>query len=215
MHTCEVFSTPATKTSRLHDLGIVETVLRAAAEWGLRYTFDCTLHDPPGTAGFLAWSKITRGLRDRLVPQGWKASHPSNFAITSDPRGTYAIAVFAGNAATGFADRWPSNRTDKGPATMVAIQQNQRSFAEISEDFRRLGVPLSTKQTWLLLHFVDEEAEEIRLELSLPAEVSEDGYVVAWRERILLTPISLPSEPVAITDPDDDRIDVDVQRRAN
>ncbi len=55
----------------------------------------------------------------------------------------------------------------------------------MSADFAKLDASVN-KQTWFLLHYWDEDADEIRVELSLPAEMTPDGFVIQWRERIIL-----------------------------
>lgn len=87
----------------------------------------------------------------------------------------------------------PCTRSAKGPATKKALQTNQLTFTDVADHFprpsRRLVKGLR-RFTWLLLHFVDEESGEIRLELSLPSTMDDQGRIVDWRERIILPPIS-------------------------
>jgi hypothetical protein len=107
----------------------------------------------------------------------------------------------------------PSTRAEKGPATRDAVLSNQLTFADVSEDFPRPeSVP--GMQTWLLLHHADEAAEEIRLELSLPADMTADGFVVRWHERIILTSVPFTPQPLATPEPESEEIDIKIERRA-
>lgn len=210
-----VHSDPAQVTGRLDALGVAAELLGNACQYGLFHAFQCTRHDPPMLPGVLAWGKTMRYLRDQLVPLGWTVSNARNYATVVHPHRGLAITVAAGDANTGLSDALPSTRHEKGPATRDAVRQNQLTFADVSESF-----PVPTKdelgsQTWLLLHFADEEREEIRMELSLPQDMTADGYVTTWRERILLPPLPFSPSPEGPRVEDEPEIDISVERRAN
>jgi hypothetical protein len=154
------------------------------------------------------WGKPMRFLRDRLVPRGWRSENKQNYATVVHPEGHHAITVAAGDAHTGIPDRTPTTRTEKGPVTREAVNGNQLHFGEIVESFR----PFVHRQTWLLLHYFDEETDEIRMELALPTDMTADGFVGAWLERIILSPVALSPNPGTDVDTEE-QIDVDVQRR--
>ena len=76
-----------------------------------------------------------------------------------------------------------------------------------------------TRQTWFLLHYRDEYADQTRVELSLPAAMTADGFVVQWKERILLGavgdgPVVARSVPDDSIDPNADAIDIPVLKKA-
>lgn len=169
--------------------------------------------------GFTFWAKTVRGLRDRLMPSGWtKNVFNKCFPLTIHPDGNVAIAVSGGDAATGIEVGRPSTRSTKGKATKDAVHENQQVLA-----FN--GVPLIQKTkglaTWVLLIHEDVEAEEVRLELSLPSKVNKENYVDEWLERIILPSIpfddfggmAAPGEPIIPSS--SDVIEIDVQRRAD
>jgi hypothetical protein len=178
---------------RLHDLGVDEETLREAVEYGLRHAFSCTKHDPPNLPGIIAWGKGIRSLRDRLVPLGWAPDNSRNYATVVSPA--------------------PSTRSTKGPATKAAVDRNQLSFADVVDAFPKPQETDEADQTWLLLHYVDEEAEEIRAELSLPVHMDGSGYVDTWLERIILEPIAHVPTPMEELDLGEE-IDVPVERRS-
>ena len=208
----QVFSDVVPVAGRLHELEVSQDVLQEALMYGLRFGFECTGHDPPSLKGILVWGKISRALRDRLVPAGWKPNNMRNYATVIHPDDSYAIAVAAGDWHTGMPNGTPTTRVEKGPATEEAVAANQLSFADISRDFPKApSSVLGITQTWLLLHYVDEEAAEIRWELSLPDRMV-DGFVSAFRERILLPPVAL-DKPTHQSVSDTDAVDVNVIRR--
>jgi len=200
---------------RLAALGLREGDLRDAANYGMRHALMCTRHDPPSVPGVIAWGKSIRFLRDRLVPLGWQANNSRNYATVVKPDGSIALAAAAGDAWTGKhgPNQHPSTRSAKGPATRDAVGLNvQLRFEDISGSFPP-AQPVSGVETWLLLFYWDESAEEIRVELSLPKEMNQQGYVTAWHERIILTPIPLPSQPSQADQPDsgDDETNIDIK----
>lgn len=215
----EIHEGPEAATA-LAALGLSESLLLESAEWGLRHAFSCTLHEPPSVPGVIAWGKTVRALRDRLVPAKWQASDASNYATVISPTGRDAIAVAAGNTATGRADEEVATRTNKGPVTRSRAAENQLSLFEmVAEQFPSpRALPGDGVRTWLLLHYVDEEAEEIRVELSLPVNMDETGRVTGWQQRIILSPISHLPEPFAEFAPlaaeDVEDVDIDIRRRA-
>lgn len=218
-HESETHEGPYAATA-LSALGLTEATLLESAEWGLRHAFSCTLHEPPSVPGVIAWGKIVRGLRDRLVPAKWTPNDANNYATVVSPSGRDAIAVAAGDAGTGVAGANVATRTNKGPVTRAKAGDNQLSLFEmVAEQFPSpQALPDAGVRTWLLLHYVDEEAEQIRVELSLPTGLDENGRVIGWHQRIILTPIPHLPEPFAETAPPaaetDGEIDIHIRRRA-
>lgn len=217
-HEPETHEGPYAATA-LDALGLTEATLLESAEWGLRHAFSCSLHEPPSVPGVIAWGKIVRGLRDRLVPAKWKPNDANNYATVISPSGLDAIAVAAGDSGTGRAEAEVATRTTKGPVTRAKAGQNQLSLFEmVAEQFPSpRPLPNAGPRTWLLLHYVDEEAEQIRVELSLPIGIDENGRVTGWHQRIILTPIPHLPAPFAETAPPaaetDGEIDIDIRRR--
>ena len=83
----------------------------------------------------------------------------------------------------------------------------QMDFGELHPDFPK---PISA-QTRMLLHYIDEEAEEIRSELSLPISITGTGYVEMWKERIILNPIPFTKVILVNVDDEDDGGDIEIE----
>ena len=183
------YEEPVSVAGRLDALGIDQLALVESVKEGAAFVFACTKHDPPYLPGILGSGKIVRALRDRLILRGWTYSNPRNYALTTDPGGSFAIAVAGGDVSTG-REETPTTRSEKGPATRDAIFGNlQYQLAEVDPEFPRVDKPL-TIQTWILLYCIDDQSNELRMELSLPSGMDHEGYVTSWRERIIL-----PTEP--------------------
>lgn len=152
---------------------------------------------------------------------------PGGFEVLRSPDGTFDIAVAAGNYATGQRGRMPSTRIERGRLTGQAVDFNRGQMR-----FDSNVIPFGPREirpeitlgrwTWLLLHFYDEVADELRIELSVPVEFTrkqgtdnERGTVTCFDPRLILPSIFLGST-AAIEDDDDegdDEIDISVDRR--
>ena len=216
--TTTVYARSAEVDSRLNELGLKREILLEAVYFGATYAAECTRHDPSSMAGLLLWGKTVRRLRDLLIPFGWNVSNKRNFPLTVHPGGMWAIGVASGDEHTGIPDETPSTQYVRGPETRRVVDINQLSFAALSADFAELDAVL-TRQTWFLLHHRDDDADEIRVELSLAAEMTPDNFVTRWTERIILTwadggsPIAHPV-PGSGDGPEDEEIDIPVLKKA-
>lgn len=197
---------------------------REAVKLGYEPVRKCTDNDVKAMAGFLAWGKTLRHLRDELKAAGWSADRSGNFETVRSPDGAVAITSVRGDDKTG-TEGMPSTATDKGPRTKKAVSVNR---AQLSFDPKVIGstsnVALLHKDavTWFLLHFYDEDAAEIRLELAVPVEFAissgtgETERVVAthFESRLPLEPIMLESADVENeAEEEADEIDFPVTRR--
>lgn len=210
----KVYSKPVDVADRLSYLDLALDVLWEAVMFGQGYAAECTSHDPPATRGFITWGKTNRMLRDLLVTKGWFQANAQNYATTVHKSGRWAIAVASGDSRTG-SDKSPSTRTEKGPATVQVIAVNQLSFASVPGS----DPAWELRRTWLLLYYLEDESDEVRAELSLPAAITPEGHITGWQERIILP---LPSDGTIVDrvtrldgDPEDDgEINVPVEKRA-
>lgn len=146
---------------------------------------------------------------DRLLkPLKWTRRDPSNFSLVVDANETVALAVSTGDDRTG-REGFPHPRTKymKGPTVIDAIDRNVVQM-ELFDTGRRKKAETMPKLTWFLL--MVRARGEVRYEVSLPSAVDDEGFIVAWRERIILDPLTFdvdderqPLEPT-------DEIDIDV-----
>ncbi|GAB3618781.1 hypothetical protein GCM10027417_00410 [Glutamicibacter endophyticus] len=90
----------------------------------------------------------------------------------------------------------PNTVRRRGSATQRAIETNGQQRFELGEpwDLR----PRDTDTAcWMLLYHWSRVEPRIQLELSLPVE-SIDGFVVRWRERIILPPVDLSNTDLGL-----------------
>ncbi len=206
--------------SDLHPLGVTCDSLREAALAGQDEAGLVTANDVVTRAGYVRWATPLRYLGDIYVPQGWSREHPKGFELLISPDRTIGIGVAPGDSATG-TDRMPSTRVERGPLTGQAVAGNQHQIRFATEVHPQFAdKPMPGMQTWLLLHFFDEQAEELRIELSVPVEFtrtpkSERGFVTKFDPRIILPAVPLVQDTSIgrDDDDDDDQIEVPVGRR--
>lgn len=205
--------------SALHTMGLGCDSLRHAALAGHDEAIAATANDVVTRAGYVRWATPLRYLGDIYVPRGWSRERPQGFELLVNPDKTFGFAIAPGDFATG-TERMPSTRIERGPLTGQAVAGNRdqiRFAAEIHPSFAENALP--GMQTWLLLHYFDEPAEELRLELSLPVEFtktpkSERGSVTRFEPRLILPSIPLVDDAVMMDDDEGgDEIEISVERR--
>ena len=197
-----IISDPNEAEGRLREMGVVPFHLRDGLRAGPRFLASLTEFDTSVIKGAGVYNAISRELATTHIPLGWEKSDRQGFRRLIHPEGDFSIVVHSGNRFTGVPKMQPANSypfmEGKRQALRQAVFHNsllvsieQRHFADVTRNWGR-GL------TYLLLHHIT--AREIRAELSLPVSV-EQGYIVAFRERILLPADRLDDE-VGVADID-------------
>ena len=204
---CRVFM-PSEAPARLADLGVDSRVLTGAVVSGHQGATDCTPSHPRQARGQRMWADTVAALRDglRATDEGWKADSRENFETALHESRRVAIAVMGGNSVTGqFGMGMPAVRRRRGPVAQQFVEQNRHiDDGLMSVDFV-LGRSASPKESvafslHILLMFATPEC--IFLELSRPT-FAQEGKLVGWSERVLLSPLELGGGVTPI-DPEDD-----------
>ena len=217
----KVYSEPIETNSRLADLGLKEELLIEAVERGLAAWASCTVNYPIQFPGIYAWAETIAGLRERLLLIGWKRSNEGNLALTLNRMETLALTVatgdeFTGNPGPGIE---PCTKFSKGPRTRSVVLENEgqyKLFPDMrltAEDYRSLN----SRETWMLLIHRDQQAQEVRCELSRPINVNDEGKVDGWAERIILKIVPFGGDVLEVPDgeiPQTPTIAVNINRRA-
>jgi hypothetical protein len=192
------------------DAELIERVVRRADADVSTFTE----FDPPIMAGLTRWGRMSRYLREELVPRGWTYDNPRNLARTIHPSGEFAIVAATGDELTGLAALLPSTRYRKGDATVQAVAVNEQLTFDFGDAFTAdLTTDAGALLTWILLFFEDEA--EFRVELSLPDGI-EDGRITSWAERIILPPFPRDQAmmlPLFDVLAEDEHVVVEVTRR--
>lgn len=152
----------------------------------LRYL--CNEFSPPQAGGFFAWAGTITALGERLVESGWTREELNGLSVVISPDRTRAIAVATGDAATGTG-RTARSRHPRGPATIVAVSNNQQLALFELKDYVASKVADPNLETWFLL--VHRAPDALWIELSLPVGLDDTARLSAWREQIPLGAVAL------------------------
>ena len=184
-------------------LGLTFEMFDRAAKEHLAAYFSCTELDPPTFPPTAAWAAGNRSIREQLVPK-WSWKNERNQPLVVNDAETIAITALSGDEKTG-TDETPSTRSPKGPVTAEAVEVNsaQTTFPFMEN---AAAVMKSAKETgrtlWIFLIHKDFKKRELRSELSRPLDMSEDGYIDKWGNRIIFPAIPFDSSDGFTCDPD-------------
>lgn len=206
-----VFHEPADVDTRLAQLQLDRQVLIDAVLQAILYRARLTAHHPRLYRHSVLTNETVAALRDFLIPRGWEKQDEGNYELVVNPALAVAIAVASGDDATGIKDRTPSNKSEKGPRTVKAVDDN-RTADLFPETLPPVEDEQRTLDTWILLHHF--KSDELRLELSRPNGYdSTQRFVTSWSERIVLGAIELDGNPTVLPIPQSPDVDVAVSRK--
>ncbi|MHA6780055.1 hypothetical protein ACVGOW_03520 [Pseudonocardia saturnea] len=211
---------PDDAPARLAELGLrLEFLTSSVAVGDSRRKEKVSPQYPRNYPSIVAWAETIGELRRQLIrlQEGWASSGFGNYETVYLTARGIAIAVVGGNKFTGTDNGYhPRLARRRGPMTAVRVRRNANfeQFTLALGDAIEKAAESKTKAaadanclTWFLVVYAD--ADEIRIELSLPSGIGKDGVVHKWTERIILPslPISgavLPIDPYQDSDDDDD-----------
>lgn len=217
--TCTVVA-PDAAPARLAEMGLrVEYLTNSVAVGNTRREEKALPQYPRNYASIVAWAETLGELRRQLIrlQEGWASSDYGNYATVYLATRSISVAVVGGNKVTGTDVGYhPRLARKRGPMTTARVRRNaneaqyELDLGEAIEkaiEARSRRAPDSNCLTWFLVVYAD--AEEVRIELSLPGGRGKDGVVSRWIERILLPPLPisgavLPIDPYQDDDDNDD-----------
>jgi hypothetical protein len=215
MKNATVLSGPIEVPNRLKQFGLKESILRLAVEQGQAEWANCTLNHPPMFRGLVPWAYTLSSVRESMIPEGWDRLEDGGQSFIVNKSGNLAITAATGDRYTGVKAETPSTKSSKGPKTQLAIAQNALSWTLFGDIRTAEKQKADARITWILLFYRDDEASEIRCELSLPARMNNEGQVDEWKERIILAAIPFGDGGARIkVDSPTPNIDIDVKRRS-
>ena len=201
-----IYSEPHEVATQVHRLGLNRQLLVNALEQGEAQRRLATALDPKTAAGYTAWSRTIRILREGVIElqDGWYVDEWNGIPMAINAHETIALTATSGDESTGRPETGvdPKTKNPKGWGTAEVVALN----AEES-----LDIPAPT--TWVLLY--DSSADGLHAELSCPEALAANGYIEAWSVRIIIGRLDL-GEPDAqrdVPEPPADNPDVTVLRR--
>ena len=206
---------PQEVASRLDQLGLKQGSLLDAVYQGLLHRARLTSNHPRIFPGLVMWGEIVAALGELLRPLGWVRQDVGSFSITVHETLGLAISVLSGDEATGNPYAHPTNRSKKGRNTVDAIDANRQidMFEDLLEE-AKAGTS-EKNDTWILMHHTDVAKREIRIELSRPFDIGEDGKITEWSERIFLGAIPFDDDFGDVEHLDGPDIDFDILRKSS
>jgi hypothetical protein len=186
--------------SALESLGVPVDGLDRAVGAALGARQAVTLFHPKSFPGTMLWGEGTAAFRRLMVGvHNWTYDELDGQPRTISPDGRIAVVVQTGDEWTGVDSpgRAPSTRHPKGAATKRKVTSNalQLELFSTASEAEEVEADLAPMTWVLLLAIVDGE---LRAELSLPEDISDAGYVVAWRTRVLLSSHPVDADDVVI-----------------
>jgi hypothetical protein len=215
MSQISVISEPAAVSERLHDMQLREEILRDAIYQAHLHRVRLTPNHPRIFPGLEMWGWSVASFREQGRSLGWEPLEVSNFSLTVQQDLGLAIAIASGDENTGRSGATPTTRSKKGPNTADAVEMNRQ--ADMFSDLLPDAAPEPTAaqyDNWFLLHFTDASNQEIRIELSRPSSMGDDGKISSWTDRILLTPISTDGDAIKIAPPAGPEVEIEIRRKS-
>lgn len=190
---------------RLRELGASRQGLLQAVKAAVVGYDGCTDNDPPGARGYETYRCGTRDLRAALSADGFERDDKGNLASAVNKKTGVRIVVLNTDDATGDLTRTPANRRGKGVLHERAIEGTTGWFEGMEpEDQENFDI-------WYLCVFVS--GEKVTAELSRPDAIV-GGFIVAWKERIILVrPGEWDRLDFGSLEDDAPEIEVSVQRK--
>lgn len=183
---------PALSISFLHEI----------AQGGLARMRETHAGDADNAEGVFLFHGILGTLRIELMAKRWQKVNIQNASFVRTENYKHMIGIISGDKDTGLEKGLPKNQNEKGKITKEFVQGKL-----FSED--------ENITLWFMLYHLDLAHAELRMELSQPQEF-EGKYVVSWKKRILIPPVSL--HPTAGDEVDnnrktDNKLDIPVERK--
>ena len=156
---------------------VIDTVRACVAAYG-----GCTDNDPPSARGYEPWRYGTRHLRELLLPAdlGWAKDDTANLSSVRHNEIRIKLIVLNTDALTGSLspEPGPQNRLKKGILHERAIGGATGWLPNLPKPFDE-----PVHDVWYLCVHIN--GEKVLAELSRPAAI-ENGFIVSWKERILI-----------------------------
>jgi hypothetical protein len=207
--------------TRLAALGLTVDDLVSALMAGDAEARAWTEAAPPNMSGMARWGRTNEALRLGLARKSkdWTYRNPRNLPLTINEPLAVAFVATSGDGGTGDPKWSPCTKYAKGVAVAKVVEQNEQLAlfsevdAQVGKALGEVAAESNGLRTWIFLYRVTVEG--IFSELSLPRNITDDGFIDKWRERIIVPMYSF-GDTVRATEarPDDGGdVTVTVERR--
>lgn len=181
---------PEPVNNRLLELGWTKEELLEVVAASVTARNSCTLNDPAGAAGWMAWKDGVRRFREIGIQKGFERDDSDGVPCVWDKDRNLKFTVVNTDSNTGILDRLPANRTKKGAATERLVSQNEGVFRLVLDEalnqiaLKNPAVPYQDRPVyWYLCIYA--EGDIVRAELSCPLTCN-SGFFTDFLERIII-----------------------------
>ncbi|ONF97421.1 HAD family hydrolase [Sphingomonas jeddahensis] len=187
MHAVRIFHSPSDVANRLSQFGIVAEDVNPLIEAVVAARNDVVSADARTAAGTKAYLAGVRHLRFLFLPKGWQSDSTNGVESVVHVETGMRI-VYQSVESACVAIRGPQPINAKGPAAENAIKMGQGVLfrdEELPEVAPEKIADLNSMLWFLCVSVNDEDEEDVRAELSLPAAI-ESGQFKGFLERIFI-----------------------------
>lgn len=203
----QVWEVPYDRHRRLSELGLRKGWFTEPAKYGLFAWARCTANHPVPFPGYSQWAETIVGVREPLIPQGWRAEDRSGLPLAVNADRSLAITAWTGDEGTGNARMAAFSKLARGPKTVEFVERNQEvqmaldlSLPE-ANNVPAIATSVPNEVTWILLFHRDRLKRKLRLELSRPVKLGVDKRASEWGERIILSAVPFDDDLVGLDEP--------------
>lgn len=187
MHAVRIYRDPAEVSDRLSQFGVTADDVIPLIEAVVAARNDVVSADARTAAGTKAYLAGVRHLRFLFLPKGWEADSTDGVeSVVQIETGMRIVYQSVESACVGIRGPQPINA--KGPAAEHAIKLGQGVLfreEELPEVAPEKIAGLNSMLWFLCVSVNDEDDEDVRAELSLPAAI-ENGHFKGFLERIFI-----------------------------
>ncbi len=184
--------------------GIDPSWIIDAVKYAQTFTTDISPFDPESLYGSILRGKSIGQFLKILNINGseWVRDNGSNQHRIVNLKAGKALVFQLGNDLTGvISSISPRTKWEKGADSKQLAQANQLTFGDYSieadADMVFVENPI---QTFFVLIFPDEKADEIRIEVSLPRYLDANGKIYDYDPRYILTPVPIGGLEIDLSD---------------
>ena len=199
--------------NRLKEINIKNQHLQDACLAGLLQKNNCNENNTKGGPGFIQWDETIRSLRELSIEDGWTRYQQNHLEGIISENSKTIILPSSGNLSTGNPNQTPINKNPKGYRTIQIIEKVAQGnlftgYPDQSDDVYN--------ELFILLYYCTDQ--KLKMELSKPLQITRQGKIVAWQERIIIPEYNLYDfDPSKYNNspnlPDSDSLDIEVLRR--
>lgn len=204
-------------------IGLPADVLLSVVERGILARNQVNSLMPITALGYWVWANMVSGMREHLIPFGWKRVLENGLEKVVSEERQIAIVCKSAVQGVGDLDSKLKTRGGSGPVVRQIADDNlsiQLSLFNDEPASHYQGKALNDypMEVWMLVYQVDTTNNEVRAELAKPVGYDTNESLDDWEERYIIGTISfddLPDDFSFEGFEQTDEIEIEVERKVN